>query len=54
MYKDATIEVINIAMNDAWNAFHQYRKLPLKRRAEFMRAIGQELKKNEVNVPKTI
>jgi NADP-dependent aldehyde dehydrogenase len=47
MYKDATIEVINIAMNDAWNAFHQYRKLPLKKRAEFMRAIGQELKKNE-------
>jgi NADP-dependent aldehyde dehydrogenase len=47
MYKDATIEVINIAMNDAWNAFHQYRKLPLKKRAEFMRAIGHELKKNE-------
>jgi NADP-dependent aldehyde dehydrogenase len=47
MYKDATIEVINIAMKDAWDAFHQYRKMSLKKRADFMRAIGEELKKNE-------
>ncbi len=47
MFKDATSEEINNAMKDAWQAFHQYRKLPLKTRADFMRAIGEELKKNE-------
>jgi len=46
MYKDATLEEINKAMNDAWQAFHQYRKMPLKSRADFMRAIGEELKNN--------
>lgn len=43
MYKDATIDEINVVMDKAWNAFHQYRKLSLKQRAEFMRAIAVEL-----------
>jgi alpha-ketoglutaric semialdehyde dehydrogenase len=43
MYKDATIEEINEVMNKAWIAFHQYRKLSLKQRADFMRAIAVEL-----------
>ena len=47
MFTDATTEEINNAMKDAWDAFHQYRKMPLKKRADFMRAIGEELKKNE-------
>lgn len=47
MYTDASMEVINSTMEDAWDAFHQYRKMPLKKRADFMRAIGEELKKNE-------
>ncbi|HZW70101.1 MAG TPA: aldehyde dehydrogenase family protein, partial [Hanamia sp.] len=47
MFKDATTEEINNVMENAWDAFHQYRKMPLKKRADFMRAIGEELKKNE-------
>lgn len=47
MNRDATTDEINNAMEKAWAAFHQYRKMPLKKRANFMRAIGEELKKNE-------
>ncbi|OQY92807.1 MAG: aldehyde dehydrogenase (NADP(+)) [Sphingobacteriales bacterium UTBCD1] len=43
MYRDATIEEINDAMSQAWNAFLIYRKMSLKRRADFMRAIGKEV-----------
>jgi len=43
MFTDATSEEINTAMDNAWVAFHEYRKLPLKSRADFMRAIGFEL-----------
>src|SRR5665213_2748185 len=53
MYKDATLEEINKAMNDARQAFHQYRKMPLKARADFMRAIGEELKNNENELVQT-
>jgi alpha-ketoglutaric semialdehyde dehydrogenase len=47
MFTDATSEKINKAMEKAWEAFHEYRKMPLKTRANFMRAIGEELKNNE-------
>ncbi|HSN09057.1 MAG TPA: aldehyde dehydrogenase (NADP(+)) [Hanamia sp.] len=47
MFTDATLEEIDTSMKDAWQAFHQYRKLPLKSRADFMRAIGDELKNHE-------
>lgn len=43
MYNDATILEIETAMQQAWEAFHIYRKLSLKRRADFMRAIGREI-----------
>ena len=43
MFIDASIEAIEIAMNDAWAAFHVYRKMPLARRAAFMKAIAVEL-----------
>ncbi len=47
MFIDATPEEIDSAMTNAWQAFHQYRKMPLKARADFMRAIGEELKNME-------
>src|SRR6266496_224057 len=43
MFADATIEEIDIAMNEAWKAFHVYRKMSLKQRASFLRAIATEL-----------
>src|SRR5215475_10195808 len=42
-YKDFTTEEIDVVMQQAWKAFHGYRKLPLKQRADFMRAIAKEL-----------
>jgi NADP-dependent aldehyde dehydrogenase len=46
MYNDATPEEIDIVMRDAWEAFHVYRKLSLKQRAYFMRAIATELEES--------
>jgi 2,5-dioxopentanoate dehydrogenase len=43
MIKAATDEAIALAMNEAWAAFHIYRKLPLAKRAAFMRAVGIEI-----------
>lgn len=42
-YTDSTIEEIETMMQDAWTAFHIYRKFSLKQRAGFMRAIAVEL-----------
>ena len=42
-FQDATIEEIDEAMQKAWKAYHAYRKLSLKQRAGFMRAIAKEL-----------
>jgi 2,5-dioxopentanoate dehydrogenase len=43
MFKDATVAEINIIMEKAWKAFHAYRKLSLKQRGAFMRAIAAGL-----------
>ena len=43
MFKDATINEINEVMQLSWAAFHVYRKMSLKQRADFMRAIAVEL-----------
>jgi len=43
MFKDATTSEINEVMQQAWAAFHAYRKLSLKQRADFMRVIAVEL-----------
>ncbi len=43
MFNDASTEEIELAMNEAWAAFHVYRKLPLAKRAEFMKTIAFEL-----------
>ena len=53
MYKDATTEEIDIAMEAAWKAFHEYRNISLKARAEFMRMIGTELENNADELIKT-
>lgn len=42
-FKDATIQEIEIVMEKAWKAFHVYRKISLKQRADFMRSIAKEL-----------
>jgi 2,5-dioxopentanoate dehydrogenase len=43
MFTDTTNNKIDSIMNEAWAAFHLYRKLSLKQRADFMRAIAFEL-----------
>lgn len=43
MFKDATTGEINEVMQQSWTAFHIYRKMSLKQRADFMRAIAIEL-----------
>jgi len=43
MLKEITTEEINEVMEDAWQAFHFYRKMSLKERADFMRSIAIEI-----------
>ena len=43
MYTDATLEEIEVIMQKAWKAFHGYKKLSLKQRADFMRAVALEI-----------
>ncbi len=43
MLNDNTPTEIEAIMQDAWNAFHVYRKFSLKQRAAFMKAIAVEL-----------
>jgi NADP-dependent aldehyde dehydrogenase len=43
MYKDATVQEVNEALQRSWEAFKEYRKRDLKERAAFLRAIAQEL-----------
>ena len=42
-YTDHTAAEINEIMNNAWQAFHTYRKMSLKARSHFMRAIALEI-----------
>lgn len=43
MFKDASLQDINQAMEQAWHASHIYRNTTLKERADFMRAIAREI-----------
>lgn len=43
MYKDILIADVDRIMQASWQAFHAYRKLPLRARADFMRAIVHEI-----------
>jgi NADP-dependent aldehyde dehydrogenase len=42
-FNDATIQEVDEIMQKSWQAFHIYRKLSLKHRAGFMRAVATEL-----------
>ena len=42
-YNDASAQEIDLAMNQAWSAFEEYRRFSLKQRAEFMRTIAKEI-----------
>lgn len=42
-FKDTTAEEIGQLLETSWEAFHVYRKLSLKQRADFMRTIGKEI-----------
>jgi 2,5-dioxopentanoate dehydrogenase len=43
MFKDATVQEIEVIMQKAWKAFHEFRNCSLKQRADFMRAIAVQL-----------
>jgi 2,5-dioxopentanoate dehydrogenase len=43
MFNDATPGEIEVVMENAWKAFHVYRKCSLKQRADFMRAVAKEI-----------
>jgi NADP-dependent aldehyde dehydrogenase len=61
MFNDSTTTEIDVIMQDAWKAFHIYRKFSLHQRAAFMKAIAIELENcgdaliqtamNETNLP---
>jgi alpha-ketoglutaric semialdehyde dehydrogenase len=63
MFKDATTAEIDNVMQKSWKAFHRYRKLSLKQRADFMRTIAAEMQAlgdelinvcaSETNLPET-
>ena len=43
MFKEATTAEIDVIMQQAWKAFHAYRRLSLKERGDFMRGIAEGL-----------
>jgi NADP-dependent aldehyde dehydrogenase len=43
IYKDASAQEVNEAMERSWNGYKQYRKKDLKERAAFLEAIAKEL-----------
>lgn len=43
MFTDSSVPEIELAMQNAWRAFHIYRRFSLKERAAFMRAIAREI-----------
>lgn len=53
MFKDTPIENIDEAMQKAWKTFHQYRKLSLKQRADFLRAIAKALENSDSSLVET-
>jgi 2,5-dioxopentanoate dehydrogenase len=46
MFKDASGDELNSALQKAWKAFHEYRNFSLKQRAAFMHSIAEELNGN--------
>ncbi|HRN47066.1 MAG: aldehyde dehydrogenase (NADP(+)) [Chitinophagaceae bacterium] len=50
MYRDVTIEELDKFMQKSRAAFHSYRKLSLKQRADFMREIAHQLQVSEAEL----
>ncbi len=42
-FNDASLPDIELVMQQAWKAFHAYRRISLRQRADFMRAIAKEI-----------
>lgn len=53
MYPDSSIQEIDIALQQSWKAFQQYKKLSLKQRALFMKAIAEGLENADDDLIKT-
>ena len=43
IYNDATVQQVNETLVQSWNAYRQFRKLDLKERAAFLKAIANEI-----------
>jgi alpha-ketoglutaric semialdehyde dehydrogenase len=43
MYKDSSIEELELVMQKAWEAFHIFRNIPIQQRAAFMKSVAVEL-----------
>jgi alpha-ketoglutaric semialdehyde dehydrogenase len=50
MYTDHSLEEVDQTMQQAWKAFHQFRKVSLKDRANFMRAIGRAIEEADAKL----
>jgi NADP-dependent aldehyde dehydrogenase len=53
MFDDTPLKEIDKVVRKAWKAFHQYRKLSIKQRADFMRAIARALENSSDDLIKT-
>ena len=53
MFEDTPVKEIDEVMQKAWIAFHQFRKLSIKQRAGFMRAIAEKLQNSSEDLVKT-
>lgn len=53
MFSDSSFEEIDKIMESSWQAFHQYRKLPLKERTAFMRKIAEEVEAHREQLVET-
>lgn len=53
MFKDTSLEQVDEVMQEAWKAFHQYRRLSIRQRADFMRAIAAALENSSDDLIET-
>ena len=50
MYTDHSLEEVDQTMQQAWKAFHQFRKVSLKDRANFMRSIAKAIEEADAKL----
>src|SRR6476469_3746516 len=53
MFEDTPLNEIDEVLQKSWEAFHQYQKLSIKQRADFMRAIAGLLQNSGDDLIKT-